>query len=80
MVVIGGDMAKYGDLYMDKVHQVLLRNIWNTARTNLVLSSLSTDAAIGATLMLANQVFSGQISHPIAALFRSSDEVVSEDS
>ncbi len=79
MVVIGGDLAKYGDLYMDKVHQVLKRNIWNASRVNLIASSLDTNAAVGATLMLCAQVFSGQIAHPIASLFHSGGENAAED-
>lgn len=72
MVVIGGDLAKYADLYMDRVLQVLEKNVWNDGRINLELSSLDTDAAaVGATLMLTRQVLSGQIVHPLGALFRS---------
>ncbi len=74
MVVIGGDLAKYGDLYMDSVHQVLSRNVWNASRINLALSSLNTDAATGAALILAQKLLGGQIAHPLAALFHPPDE------
>ncbi len=71
IVVIGGDLTAYSDLFLDNVRKVLFHNVWNGSRIQIELSSLGTDAAaVGATLMLAEQVLSDGIARQMGGLLR----------
>ena len=71
LVVLGGEMAQYNDLYLEKAMEVIRRNVWNTSRFQLELSSLgSNGAAVGAAMSLLRRAVNGQIPHAIGELFR----------
>jgi len=71
LVVLGGSMAHYTDLYLDKAMAIIQKNVWNSSRIQIVLSSLgSNGAAVGAALGLMRQAMSGHIPHAIGRLFR----------
>lgn len=71
LVVLGGDMARYTDLYLDKAMTVIRKNVWNSSRIQIALSSLdSNGAAVGAALGLLRQAMSGHVPHAIGRLFR----------
>lgn len=71
LVVLGGDMARYTDLYLEKTMAVIQRNAWKSNQVHLELSSLGADgAAVGAAMGLLRQAMSGHIPHSIGDLFR----------
>ena len=71
LVVLGGEMAQYSDLYLDRAMEVIRKNVWNTSRIQLELSTLgSNGAAVGAAMSLLRQTMNGHIPHAIGSLFR----------
>lgn len=71
LVVLGGDMVRYTDLYLDKTMTVIKKNVWNASHIQIELSSLgSNGAAVGAALGLLRQTMNGHIPHAIGRLFR----------
>lgn len=71
LVVLGGEMARYTDLYLPAARAVIRKNIWNTNRIQLELSTLGPDgAAIGAAMGLLKQAMNGQIPHVLGQLLR----------
>ena len=71
LIVLGGELAKYSDLYLDKAMSVIRKNVWNTSCVQIELSSLgSNGAAIGAAMSLLRQAINGHIPHSIGSLFR----------
>lgn len=71
LVVLGGEMARYSDLYLEQAMKAIHKNVWNTSRIQLKLSTLdSNGAAVGAALALLRQAMNGHIPHAIGSLFR----------
>lgn len=71
LVVLGGEMARYTDLYLDKAMKVILKNVWNGNQIHIQKSSLGSDgAAVGAAMGLLRQAMSGRVPHVIGTLFR----------
>lgn len=71
LVVLGGEMAQYSDLYLESAMEVIRKNVWNTSRVQLEQSTLgSNGAAVGAAMALLRQAMSGHIPHVIGSLFR----------
>lgn len=62
MIIIGGELAKYEDLYLDRVREIAGQKAWKNFRVNIVTSKFgSNSAAIGAAAVFIQKVFSGDI-------------------
>lgn len=71
LIVLGGDLARYSDLFLDSAMAVVHKCVWNSSRIQLTLSSLPSDgAAGGAAMSLLRQATSGGIPHTLGDLFR----------
>lgn len=71
LVIIGGELCRCSDLYLESTMRVVQKNVWNSNRIQIALSMLGrSGAAVGAAVSVLHQVISGQISHPIGKLFR----------
>lgn len=70
LIVLGGDMAQYSDLFLDSAMAVVHKCVWNSSRIQLTLSSLPSDgAASGAAMSLLRQATSGVFPHTLGELF-----------
>lgn len=60
LIVIGGGLARFADLFLERAKAAAMDKVWKGCRVNLVLSSLPNNAAaIGAAGMIAQDVFAG---------------------
>lgn len=77
LVVLGGILSRYTDLYLDNTLAVVRQNVRNSNAIRVITSSLDSDgAAIGAALALLQQVMAGTIPHPLGELLRSFNTTV----
>ena len=71
LVILGGMLSRYTDLYLEAAMEQVKRNVWNANRVNFALSTLGANgAAIGAAAAVTQQVESGEIAHPLGDLLR----------
>ena len=76
LVVLGGILARYSELYLDNALAVVKQNVRNTNAIRVITSSLDSDgAAIGASIAMLQQVMSGAIAHPLGELLHSFNSV-----
>lgn len=58
LIVIGGEMAKCSDLFLDVTMETILQKAWKNSRVNVVTSKLENDsAAIGAAALFVQKLF-----------------------
>ena len=62
MVIIGGELGKFADLYLDKAREIAKQKAWKNSRINILASQFESDsAAIGAAAVYVQKIFSGNV-------------------
>jgi len=62
LIVIGGELSKYSDLFMDRVRQLVNQKSWKGSRINIITSKFNDDsAALGASALIIQKFFNGDI-------------------
>lgn len=58
LIIIGGELIKYSDLFFDRAKDVVNKKVWKNCRVNLQISKLdSSSAAIGAATLFVEKIF-----------------------
>jgi N-acetylglucosamine repressor len=62
LIVIGGELTKCKDLYLDRTMEIVTKKVWKNSRVNLLISGLdSSSAAVGAALQFVQKIFHGEM-------------------
>ena len=69
LVLLGGVLARYTDLFLDTTLTVARQNVCNANPVRVVTSSLDSDgAAIGASLVFLQMIMTGRTVSPLSEL------------
>ncbi len=62
LIILGGELARHSSLFIEKTRVIAKEKTWRNSRINLVISKCPDDsAAIGATLLIIQKIFMGEI-------------------
>lgn len=66
LIVIGGELVGYGDLFLDKAIDIATRRAWRNSRVRIERSRLGGNpASVGAAAMFIQKFFNGELAHII---------------
>lgn len=73
VIIVGGDLAEFSDLYLDEALSMIKMRAWKQNRVRVVLSKLDADgAAIGAAISIVKFLPTEQVPEIVKHLFESS--------
>lgn len=64
LIIVGGELAKCGDLFLNRAREIANQKAWRNSRVNIIASKFESDsAAIGAAAVFIQKVFTGEAKH-----------------